>query len=335
MLSIRPFRNSDPPKLLEVWQQFFSKESQKAVPISSPVLSENVLGMPFFDNHGLFLAFDNDLPVGFAHASFGPNQSKSDLDPETGVIHLVMTVPAYPDQMELNRRLLEHCEKYLKNNGAKVIFGGSARSSVSFYTGLYGGCEPIGVYESDKPLIAAYQEFGYQTLYNTLRFTNDLRHFQVPFTPKSVVWRKKLIVNYYDTPPTENWFQACTTIRSNWFNATATLGPHGEKRAEVHIRTTQQLDLPSVDGRIPSTAALVHLQVADGFLRQGIGTFLLGEVIRRLTIECHPSRIETIVMKEEEHLVQFFHKLGWQEGEQGRVFLKILQDRRKTERASQ
>jgi len=31
MLTIRSFRNSDPPKLVEIWRQFFLKESQKVV----------------------------------------------------------------------------------------------------------------------------------------------------------------------------------------------------------------------------------------------------------------------------------------------------------------
>ena len=332
MLSIRSFRNSDPPTLVEIWRQFYSKEPQKVAPIPLSVLVDNVLNMPFFESDGLFLAFDNDLPVGFAHASFGPNGDQSDLNPETGVVHLIMTVPSYPDPVELCRRLLEQCEEYLKNKGAKVIFGGPPRSSVSFYTGLYGGSEPIGVYESDAS-ITAYQDFGYSVQYNTLRFTRDLRNFQIPFTPKSVVWNRKLTINYSDKPPIENWFQACTAIRSNWFNATATLGPQGQKLAEAHIRITQA-DRSGCDVLIPPTAALVHIRVADDFLRQGIGTFLLGGAIRRLTLEFHPSRIETIVMQEEDHFVKFFRKLDWKEGDQGKVFLKILQERRQSERTS-
>ena len=332
MLSIRSFRNSDPPKLVEIWRQFFLREPQKALPVSVPVLLENVLSLPFFDGRGLFLAFENGFPVGFGHASFGPNRNNSDINSETGVIHLIMTVPTYPDQMELNRCLLEKCEEYLKNKGAKVIFGGPSRSSVSFYSGLYGGCEPIGIYENNEALIAAYQGSGYHVQYNTLRFVCDLRRFQVPFTPKSVVWRRKLVVNYSDIPPAKNWFQACTTIRSNWFNATATPGTQGEKRAEAHIRITQSLGMPGINVQMPPTAALVHVRVADGFLRQGIGTFLLGEAIRRLTAEFHPSRVETIVMKEENILAKFFRKLGWEEGDKGKVFLKILQERRNSKR---
>jgi len=332
MLSIRPFRNSDPPKLLEIWRQFFLKEPQKAVPISLPVLEDDVLNMPYFDNRGLFLAFDNGFLVGFAHTFFGPNRNKSNLNPETGVIHLVITVPTYPDPVELNRRLVEHCEEYLKNKGAKVIFGGPPRTCVAFYSGLYGGSEPIGIYESDEALIAAYQNLGYQVLYNTLQLTNDLRNFQIPFTPKSVPWRRKLTVHYFNDPPMENWFQACMTSHSKWFNAKAVIGTREEKLAKAYIRITPSLDLPGLNVKIPPTAALVHIGVDDHFLRQGIGTFLLGETIRRLTAEFHPSRIETLVMQEEDHLVQFFRKLGWKEGAKGKVFLKILQERRMSKR---
>ena len=320
--------------IVEIWRQFILEEPQKVLPLSLPAFSENVLDQPFFDGRSLFLAFDNGFPVGFAHASFGPNRNKSNFSSETGVIHLIMTVPSYPDRADLSRRLLEHCEEHLKNNGVKVIFGGAPRSCASFYTGLYGGSEPIGIYESDKALIAAYRNFGYHAQYNVLRFVCDLSHFQVPFTPKSVVWRRKLVINYTNEPPMENWFQTCTSTRFHWLNAAATLGPRGEQRAQMQIRLAQPTGLPGTNVQIPP-AALTSFQVVDHFLRQGIGTFLFGGTARRLASDYHPGRIETIVMKEDDPFIKFLRKLGWKEGEKGKVFMKILQERRKAERTAE
>ena len=332
MLSIRSFRNTDPPKIVEIWRQFFLAEPQKVLPLSLSAFSENVLDQPFFDGRSFFLAFDDGFPVGFAHASLGPNRNKSDLSSETGVIHLMMTVPLYPDRAELSRRLLEHCENYLRSNGVKVIFGGAPRSCASFYTGLYGGSEPIGIYESDEALIAAYLDFGYHVRHNVFRYACDLSHFQVPFTPKSVGWRRKLTVNYTNEPPMENWFQTCTATHFHWFNAAATLGPCGEQRAQMQIRLAPPTVMPGTNVQTPPAAALTSFQVVDLFLRQGIGTFLFGGAVRRLASDFHPGRIETIVMREEDPFVKFLRKLGWKEGEKGKVFMKILQERRKAER---
>lgn len=335
MLSIRPFRNADPPKLVEIWRQYFSKESRKVVPLSTPILLEHVLSIPFFDREGLFLALDEGVPVGFAHASFGPNRDRSDINAETGVVNLIMIVPVYPRPDELSRFLLEHCEQYLKSRGAKVIFGGPTRSSASFYTGLYGGSDPIGVYESDEVLLETYAAAGYDVLYNTLRFSCDLRNFQTPFTPKSVAWRRKLAIRFSDQPPTENWFQSCTTVHFNWFESSASLGPQGESLADIQIRIAQPLDVLGLNVQIPPIAALKNIRVVSDKLHQGIGTFLLGETIRRLAAEYHPSRIETIVMQEEETFVKFLRKLGWKEGEKCKTFLKILQERRTKKRQSE
>ena len=332
MLSIRSFRNTDPPKLLEIWQQYFLQEAQHVVPVSTSVLQQNVFGLPFFDRQGLFLALEDGCPVGFAHASFGPNRDKSDVNPETGVVNLIMVVPQYPQKMELGRQLLEHCEEYLKAKGAKVIFGGSTRSSASFYTGLYGGCEPVGIYENEEALVSVYESSGYDTLYNTIRFEYDLRNYRTPFTPKSVVWKRKTTINYSDELPTDNWFQSCTTIHFDWFEATAVLKPQGQKLGEVQMRIAQPLEVLGLNIQIPPTAALQNMRIDESASHQGLGTYLLGEALRRLAAELHPSRIETIVMQEEETFVKFLRKFGWKESGHGRVFIKILQDRRTGDR---
>ena len=332
MLSIRPFRNTDPPKLAEIWRQYFSKEAQRVVPVTETILQRNVLGLPFFDRQGLFIALEDDYPVGFAHASFGPNRNKSNVNLETGVVNLIMVVPKYPQKVELSRLLLEHCENYLKTKGAKVIFGGSTRSSVSFYTGLYGGCEPIGIYENEEPTLEVYESSGYDILYNTIRFEYDLRNYRTPFTPKSVAWKRKSTISYSRELPADNWFRSCTTIQFEWFEATAVLKPHGERLGEIQIRIAQPLDVLGLNIQIPPTAALHNLQIDDSVLHQGLGTFFLGETLRRLAVELNPSRVETIVMQEEETFVKFLRKFGWKESGHGKVFIKILQDRRTEDR---
>ncbi len=342
MIVLRPFRNSDPPILKEIWRQVFSEGAKNLVPMSINLLTENVLGLPYFDPAGLLIAFEDEKPLGFAHASFGPNAKQTDIDPAVGVICLILVVPDYPDPQGLIRLLLQRSEEYLIGRGAKLIYGGSTRSSVPFYSGLYGGSEPLGVYESDEPIIKAYIESGYETLCKTLRFRQDLRNYRVPFTPKSVVWKRKLVVEYSNVLPSKSWFQSCTTTHFDWFEATAYLEPRETTIGKVLVRISRPMDAFAFGVMVPPTAALLDVWVHPDYHRKGIATFLVGETVRRLISEYHVNLIEalalmsddssaselaqqTVAPESELPLLQLIQHLGWNQTERGVIFAKTVE----------
>lgn len=299
------------------------------------LLMENVLGIPFFDPEGLFIAFEGEEPIGFAHAAFGPNRDFSDINHETGVICLIMVVPSCPVQLELKKTLLEKCEEYLLKKGARVIFGGSTRSSASFYSGLYGGSEPLGVYESDTHLLEAYREMNYKVLYRTLRFRQDLRNYRPPFTPKSVAWRRKLNIEYKEYLPKDKWFQACSAAHFTWFESKGFLPNHPEPIARVLVRVSTLMDAFSLNIMTPPIAALVEVQVHPDYEQQGVGTFLIGETIRRLIGESHVNMVETLALESDVPFVQLIRRLGWKEAQRGFVFIKVIEERRKNRNQEQ
>ncbi len=94
MIRFRPFTNADPPALAEIWR---SRALERGLqqPISAMLLAEVVFGKTYFDNQGLILALDDDQPVGFVHAGFGPNESGSWLSHEQGIISMIMVRKAY------------------------------------------------------------------------------------------------------------------------------------------------------------------------------------------------------------------------------------------------
>lgn len=336
MLSIRTFRNTDPPDMAEIWRQYFSSESKKVVPISVDILSSNILGLPFFDPEGLFIAFDNDAPVGFAHASFGPNRNRDDLDRETGVINLIMVVPSYPHREELCQTFVDLCENYLKSNGAKVIFGGSTRASASFYTGFYGGSEPLGIYDDDF-LVSVYESSGYQVQSRTKRLRCDLRNYKTVFTPKSVGWgRKQVRIDYSEKAPiAQNWFQACSMAHFNWFTTSAYIPTRDTPVAELFIRVYQPWSSLNLDVKVPPKASLFGYNVDLDLRRQGLGTYVFGEAIRYLAGAIGPTMIETVAMEAEVPFIHFLTRFGWHEFGQGVIFIKILQERRRGNRSHQ
>ena len=153
LLSARPcissgtFRNSDPPRLAEIWRD---QPPQRGLiqPVSPALLEQFVFSKPYFDPAGLILATDGEQAVGFVHAGFGPNETQTEIDTEIGTTYqLMLRSGARHDA--LADELLSRAEAYLRDRGAKVIYAGGIRPLNGFYLGLYGGSELPGVLASD------------------------------------------------------------------------------------------------------------------------------------------------------------------------------------------
>ena len=112
MLRFRCFHNTDPPAVTAIWQ---SRDGQPGLyqPVSVDLLEQYVFGKPYFDCAGFILATDDDRPVGFAHAGFGPNPSRDGLSTDAGVTCLLLTLPEFA-RPEIAAGLLERCEHYLR-----------------------------------------------------------------------------------------------------------------------------------------------------------------------------------------------------------------------------
>ena len=146
-IHFRHFRNSDPPALVAVWQ---SRTGQPGLnpTVGIEIFEQFVLAKTYFDPEGLILACDGDHVLGFAHASFGANDAEDGISTEFGTTALLVVRPDC-DEAQVAAGLLEQSEAYLRQRGAKVIYGGGIRPLNGFYLGLYGGSELPGVLESD------------------------------------------------------------------------------------------------------------------------------------------------------------------------------------------
>ena len=97
MIEYRSFANTDPPRLVDVWNETFTTRS--AAVLRSPTLLEYFLfAKPYFDPDGLIVAADGAKLVGFALAGFGPDASGARLDTTNGVIGMIGVIPAYRKQ---------------------------------------------------------------------------------------------------------------------------------------------------------------------------------------------------------------------------------------------
>ena len=89
MYHFRSFRNTDPPRLAEIWPDQ-PQQRGLAQPVTAGILEQFVLSKPCFDPAGLIVALDDNVPVGFAHAGFGPNDEQTAIATDIGTTYQLM-----------------------------------------------------------------------------------------------------------------------------------------------------------------------------------------------------------------------------------------------------
>jgi len=319
MLQFRRFRNTDPPWITEIWR---SRAGDPGLlqPVSVDLFEQLIFGKLHFDYAGLILALEDGRPVGFAHASFGPDAAGHRISTETGVT-CVMVVRPDCDEATVASGLLDQCETYLRQHGAKVLYGGGVFPLSPFYAGLYGGCELPGVLESDKVSRDLYPARGYAAVDRTFLFQRELRSFRAPVDRQQVQCRRRLLAQVLMDPPARNRWEALTAgdFDSTRFELVPRGG--GPQVAYAVVRATEWGNV-SRSGRI---AGLVDLFVEPASRRQGLATHLMGELARVLSGQ-GVAFVETMSLERNDALVQFCRKLGFQQIAEGVVYRKEIGD---------
>jgi ribosomal protein S18 acetylase RimI-like enzyme len=317
MLHFRSFRNTDPPAVAALWR---SRAGEKGFlqPVSVDLFEQYVFAKPYFDPEGLILAFDDDRPIGFTHAGFGPNQTGSRLARDSGVV-CALVVRAEASAGEAAAGLLDRCETYLIDRGAKVLWGGSFAPLAPFYFGLYGGCEPPGVLESDSIAAHLYPSRGYEATRQTLLMRGRLDTFRPPVDRQQAQLRRRMLVQAVVDPPTATWWEACVAgeFDRTRFQAVARGNPKALAGA-----TFRAMDLtePGLPGR---TGGLLDLVVDPALRRQGLATFLLGEAFRSLA-EQGLSVVEAVATADNAAALGLLEKLRFDRVGRGVVYRKSV-----------
>ena len=324
MLTIRPFLNEDPPKLLEIWQKNrIGPKRPHFFPLSMERLDIGPLAMPFFNRREIQLALVDSQPVGFAHVGYGPNPSGSDLSREVGHIALVAVVPETPEPIAVCKELIKAGEAVLIDSGVRDIYGGSPHPSLPFYFGLYGGAEPVGVFDADTSVGEAFRRLGYDTDQKTVRFQRELTNYSPPFIPKMLQWKSKLRLVVNDRPAARNWLDALSLVQYDWIEATAMLAENNMPVAQIRIRLTEPES--GTQHRLYDNnwgAALTDIRVRPDHHHRGVGTYVLAETLRYVIAMERATRIEAHLADSCAPLQGLLKVLGWEEVETGTIFNK-------------
>lgn len=315
MYHFRPFRNSDPPRLADIWRD---QPPQRGLfqPASAAILEQLVFSRPYFDPDGLILAFEADTAVGFAHAGFGANDEKTGISTEDGTTYQLMLRGAHRSDA-LADELLSRAESYLRQRGARVIYGGGIRPLDAFYLGLYGGSELPGVLATDPVFGAACLRNGYREVERVIVIQLDLADYRPPVTRTQRQLRRELAIHEVYAPPAGCWWESCTLGDSERLRLSLTAVGSKEPLASVDFWDIEPL---ASSWGVP-TVGMLNLEVAATRRRKGIATFLLGEAFSRLRNR-GVVRVEAQTMQSNEPALALYERLGFTRVDEGVVYRK-------------
>lgn len=160
MVHYRPFLNSDPPRLFEIYLK-----SGLGRGLSRPASLQSVeitsYALPYFDRSGLIVAEDEGEPIGFIHAGFGFSDDLNELDHSKGIIAAVIVDQAHR-RRGIATELVRRAEDYLTQQGAQSIQAGQSPHLDPYYFGIYGGTRPSGFLKSHPLADSLFTSLGYQ-----------------------------------------------------------------------------------------------------------------------------------------------------------------------------
>ena len=284
-IRIRPFRNSDPPALVQIWNQAMPA-GRAAAPLSVYELDALAFGTPEFDRLGLLVAenVDSGELLGFAHAGFGPPDPEIaplQYDREMGSIAMLAIRSDRGDaDSSWVGRLIVEAERYLKDRGAKVFYAGGLRPLNPFYWGLYGGSEFSGIVDSHTTFRDAVIRAGYQPMARSVMLEVNLAQGDFK-DPRAILIRRSHRIEIQEEARLPSWWDDLH------------LAPYRPAIVRV-IAKSDNSEIASamvwsMDGFLRSDnrarLGLIGLQVHPSHRRKGYGRFLVGEILRAARIQ--------------------------------------------------
>lgn len=312
-VAYRTFRNPDPPQLLRVWNAAMTGRSAAFLQ-GTPQLELFVFSKPYFDRRGLFIAEDGGQVVGFAHAGFGPTEAGDSLDYSKGVICLIVVHPKY-QRMGIGTELLHRAENYLREKGAKQIYAGGSRPMNPFYWGLYGGSELPGLLLSDTGADFFFQAHGYELWETALVFQRPLDGQVVVSDPRISSIKRKYEVRVMPRPVSKRWYDECTYAPLEMLHFQIQ-----EAATGIALGQARMWDMDPFAWRWHQpSAGIIDIEIQSSHRRQGLGKYLLYQVLRYLQEQFY-ALVEVQCFARNEAAINLYNKLGFRQVDEGRVY---------------
>jgi ribosomal protein S18 acetylase RimI-like enzyme len=310
VVQYRTFRNTDPPRFMQLWNQAFTGRSAVRV-LNCTMLEEHVLAKAYFDPAGLIFAVDEDRLVGFALGGFGPNESETGLSTATGVVALLGIAPSHR-RRGIGSELLRRCEAYLRGRGARTLDAGSTSLANPFTFGLYGGSESAGILASDAAAEPFLARHGYGPRHTFVVFQRRLVGTGNITDGRFPALRRRFEVRVRPRQGAATFWHECV------------LGPVElidflleEKTTGQAVARASVWEMEGFSQRWNESAiGLVNLEVRSDLRRQGFAKFLLAQTIRYLQDQ-YFNVVEVQTMEQNDAAVKLYRGIGFERVDQG------------------
>jgi ribosomal protein S18 acetylase RimI-like enzyme len=299
--------------LAEIWNDSFT--GRGAYPLNhASALERWVFSKAYFDHAGLIVALEDQQRVGFALSGFGPNEDFSGLDRRLGII-CTLAVRSSHRRQRIGTELLKRSEAYLVSQGATTVLAGPGRPANPFTFGLYGGSHSPGFLMSD-PAAGPFLEYhGYRGQTTTLIFQRKLDQPLTISDPRTSALRRRYELQMLQRAPIASWWSECQlgVLEPYEFRLEDKLTGIPAARALVW-----EMEGFSWRWHLPS-AGILDLQVRADLRRQGLGRYLVGQIVRFLQDQ-YFGVLEVQTNETNQAAVNLFRSLGFEQVDAGRVY---------------
>jgi ribosomal protein S18 acetylase RimI-like enzyme len=312
VVEYRTFRNTDPPRLVAVWNKTFIRRG--APPLTSNNLLERyVLAKTIFDPNGLIVAEVDGECVGFVHAAM----SQHPFNPQpVGVICLLGVHPGHRRQ-GIGAELLRRGEEYLRGKGAEVLQAGGHWPNNPFYLGLYGGSESPGFLASDNLAEPFLLKHGYKIEQKIIVLQRTLDQPMKMFDARFIPLRQRFELEFGSPRHMLSWWQEAVHgyIDPLQFVLTDRQGGTWVARTLVW-----EMETFSFHWQRP-TVGIFEFEVNPDYQRQSIGRFFLSLIMKYIQ-EQFFTLVELQLEDTNHKGLQFLNSLDFQHVDTGHVYVR-------------
>jgi ribosomal protein S18 acetylase RimI-like enzyme len=311
MVHYRSFRNTDPPRLVEVWNEAFPGRGAVTLRNSTP-LERFVLAKPYFDPAGLILAEVDGQCVGFAHsAAVDPGSGL-----RQGVICMLGLLPARRGQ-GIGPELLRRSEEYLVGRGAQIFLAGGYDRSNPFYFGIYGGANCPGFLQSNPEAEDFFLKSGYRVHQTILVLQRQLDTEIRVSDPRFGPLRNQYHIRMRSPRRLKDWWQECTVGVVEPLEFLLEDKPTGAIKAR-----TLAWEMEGFSARWGWPAVgVIDFEVDPASRHRGLGKYFLTSILKQLQ-EQYFQTVEAQIDETNTLAIDFLSPLGFEQVDLGRVYAK-------------